>query len=144
METSFAGDASALLEEGIRQSISKVMNFRSDLANANYIPTSDDVDAYVTEIMGRYTAASADGKLNIIEKEYFKALYGNGVEAYNTYRRTGKPDDGQPLVREPVNNYLRSFYYPDDYTLFNLNATQKDDVTTKVFWDNNPDTGFIN
>ena len=99
LETSFAGDASALLEEGIRQSISKVMNFRSDLADANYVPTSDDVDAYVAEIMGRYTAASADGKLNIIEKEYFKALYGNGVEAYNTYRRTGKPDDGQPLVR---------------------------------------------
>ncbi len=52
--------------------------------------------------MDRYNAANADGKLNIIEKEYFKALFGNSVEAYNTFRRTGKPDDGQPLVREPV------------------------------------------
>ena len=144
LETSFSGNAADLLEDGIRQSIAKVMNFRSALADSDYVPSSDNVDAYVTEIMDRYNAANADGKLNIIEKEYFKALFGNGVEAYNTFRRTGKPDDGQPLVREPVNNYLRSFFYPDDYTLFNTNATQKDDVVTKVFWDNNPDTGFIN
>ena len=139
------GDASSYLESAVNKSIAKVSGFRDDLADSNYVPTTDDKNAYVSEIMLRYNnAASNDDKLNVVVKEYFKALWGNGIEAYNTYRRTGKPDDLQPLVREPVANFLRSFYYPDNHVNQNINAIQKDDVTTKVFWDTNPDTGFIN
>jgi hypothetical protein len=139
------GTAVSYLEDGITKSISKVTGFKSELVDSNYVPSSDEKDAYIAEIIALYNAASNDDeKLNIIVKEYFKALWGNGVEAYNTYRRTGKPNDLQPLVREPATNFLRSFFYPDNYVNQNINATQKDDVTTKVFWDTNPDNGFIN
>ncbi len=37
LETSFSGNAADLLEDGIRQSIAKVMNFRSDLADSDYV-----------------------------------------------------------------------------------------------------------
>jgi hypothetical protein len=111
--------------------------------DSNYASSSDDIDNYIAEIMDRFNSSTADEKMNVIAKEYFKALWGNGVEAFNTYRRTGKPTDLQELVREPVTNFLRSFYYPDNYVLQNTNAEQKSDVTDKVFWDNNPDNGFI-
>lgn len=108
-------------------------------------PSETDITDYVTEVMDRFNnAEDNDAKLNILAKEYFKALWGNGVEAFNTYRRTGKPDDLQPLVREPANNFLRSFFYPDSYVNQNTNAEQKEDVTHQVFWDTNPATEFIN
>jgi len=138
------GDAATYLEAAITKSIDKVTGFRTDLVDSNYAATADDKQAYVSEIMSRFnTEGSIDGKLNVVIKEYFKALFGNGVEAFNTYRRTGKPTDLQPLVREPVNNFLRSFYYPDVYVNQNINANQKDGVTDKVFWDTNPDDGFL-
>jgi hypothetical protein len=76
--------------------------------------------------------------------EYQLALFGNGVEAYNSYRRTGMPNDLQPLRVAPVDNFLRSFLYPNVSVTNNANSDQKDDVTQQVFWDNNPTTGFIN
>ena len=37
------------------------------------------------------TLQTTDGdRLNVIMKEYFIALWGNGIESYNNYRRTGK------------------------------------------------------
>ncbi|SNZ01577.1 SusD/RagB family nutrient-binding outer membrane lipoprotein [Flagellimonas pacifica] len=137
------GDPATYLESGIRESIGTVMAFRTDLVDTDFVPSEADVDAYVAEVLANYAAANNDQKLNIIIKEYWLALWGNGVEAYNTYRRTGKPDDLQQLVRQPSDNFMRSFWYPDAYVNQNSNATQKPDVFQKVFWDTNPDTGFI-
>jgi hypothetical protein len=143
VNSSLTGDAASYLESAITKSIDKVTSFRTDQVDSNYASSSDDIDNYIAEIMDRFNSSTADEKMNVIAKEYFKALWGNGVEAFNTYRRTGKPTDLQELVREPVTNFLRSFYYPDNYVLQNTNAEQKSDVTDKVFWDNNPDNGFI-
>jgi len=137
------GDPAAYLESGIRQSIGTVTNFRSDLVDASFASTEAEIDIYVNEVLANYAAANADQKLNIIVQEYFIALWGNGIEAYNTYRRTGKPDTLQQLVRQPSDNSMRSFWYPDVYVKQNSNATQKPDVFQKVFWDTNPDSGFI-
>ncbi|PIF00019.1 MAG: SusD/RagB family nutrient-binding outer membrane lipoprotein [Maribacter sp.] len=137
------GDPAAYLESGIRKSIGTVTSFRTDLVDQTFAPTPAEIDTYVNEVMANYAAANNDGKMNIIAQEYWLALWGNGVEAYNTYRRTGKPDNLQQLVRQPSDNFLRSFYYPDSYVNQNLNAEQKPDVYQKVFWDTNPDTGFI-
>lgn len=81
--------------------------------------------------------------MKIIAEQYFIALWGNGVEAYNTYRRTGQPDDLQPahdLANPGV--FVRSNWYPSNSADNNSNITQKTDVTTPVFWDNNPE-GFV-
>ncbi|NQX85804.1 MAG: SusD/RagB family nutrient-binding outer membrane lipoprotein [Flavobacteriaceae bacterium] len=139
------GDAATYLESGINKSINKVMNFRTDvIEDDSFVPSATDVTDYVTEVMTNFNAANADGKMDIIASEYFIALFGNGIEAFNTYRRTGKPDNLQPLRQVDADNCIRSFLYPDDHSNQNSNVTQKPDVYQKVFWDTNPDTGFIN
>lgn len=145
LELGTSGAASTYLESGLTQSITKVVAFGSSIADTDYTPSASDISDYITAVNSSYSsAASNDDKLNIIIKEYFIALYGNGVEAFNSYRRTGKPGALQPLRKEDTNKCLRSFYYPTDYVNLNLNASQKSDVFQKVFWDNNPDTDFIN
>lgn len=138
------GDARTYLENGIRNSIETVIDFRPDLVDPAFEPADTEVDDYVNEVLGNFDAASMDDQLNIIVNEYYIALYGNGVEMYNTYRRTGKPDNLQPLLREDTDRFLRSFLYPDVYVNQNINADQKPDVFQKVWWDTNPDNGFIN
>jgi hypothetical protein len=140
------GDALSYLTDGITKSMNKVIAFGSGQANGTgFEATQAEIDAYIAEITTNYTnAASNDDRLNIIMTEYQLALFGNGVEAYNSYRRTGLPNDLQPLRVAPVDNFIRSFFYPNVSVTNNSNSDQKADVTDQVFWDNNPATGFIN
>ncbi len=93
--------------------------------------------------MGRFDAASTErDKLDVLMTEYYIALWGNGIESYNNYRRTGSPDDMQPTLDPNPGFFIRSFYYPSVYVNLNLNAQQKPnpgETPVKVFWDNNPD-----
>ena len=83
---------------------------------------------------------SQSSELDVLMKEYYIALWGNGVEAYNLYRRTGKPSDMQPMRAANPGSFLRSLIYPADFVNLNSNVTQKSNSTVnKVFWDNNPD-----
>jgi hypothetical protein len=124
----------------------KVISFGDNQASSSgFAATQENVDEYIAEITSNYTNASSDDeRLNIIITEYHLALFGNGVEAYNTFRRTGMPNDLQPLRDSPVTNFLRSFLYPNVSVSNNSNSDQKAGVTDQVFWDNNPATGFIN
>ena len=139
------GDALDYLLAGVEQSIDKVMAFgAAQAAGSGFEPSATDVSDYIDEVEANYTAAaSEDEKLNIIMTEYHLALYGNGVEAFNSYRRTGMPNDLQPLRAADVDNFLRSFFYPTTSVSNNSNSDQKDDVTAQVFWDTNPASGFI-
>lgn len=138
------GDAKAYLEEGMRKSINTVINFKPSLVDKAFKPSANLIEKHIEEVSKAYTeAASEDGKLDIIVKQYFISLWGNGVEAFNTFRRTGKPSDVQPLVRADVNNAIRSFLYPNEYINNNSKATQKPNVYQKVFWDTNNDDNFI-
>ena len=70
-------------------------------------------------------------------KEYYIALWGNGLEAWNNYRRTSLPSDLSPHVKTS-GEFPRAFLYPA--TVVNTNASiNQQPVTTKVFWDTNPD-----
>lgn len=134
-----AGDAKALLEAGIKKSMAKVIGFPSTVGvtpSSTFVPTQARQDAYVASVLAAYdAAASNDAKLNIIMKEYYKALWGNGVDSYNNYRRTGKPDNLQlPIVSAP-GAFISSMYYPSVHVNRNQSATQKSGVNVKVFWD---------
>jgi hypothetical protein len=138
-----SGDAKTYLENGIRESINKVVSFGASVANEALEPTSDDIDAYVDSVLAMYDAAASDDeRLEIIVKEYFIALFGNGVEAYNTYRRTGKPANLQPTLITPPGPYIRSFFYPAAMVDRNSNISQKANQAVPVFWDTNPE-GFV-
>jgi hypothetical protein len=98
---------------------------------------------YLTAIGTEFDAATTEAaKMKVLGREYWLSLYGNGVEAYNLYRRTGQPSGLQPGLQPAVGNFPRSFIYPSVYVNTNSNAKQKADFKVKVFWDTNPD-GFI-
>ena len=130
-----AAAARTALENGVRGSISAVLDFGSSLAPADLVPTGDEVNAYVDEVLARYDATADDmGKLDVIGKEYFIALFGNGIEAYNLYRRTGAPSDVQLPLDPNTTGYINSFFYPSALADRNGNVNQKSDVSAKVFW----------
>ncbi|MCB0689491.1 MAG: SusD/RagB family nutrient-binding outer membrane lipoprotein [Saprospiraceae bacterium] len=147
-----ADDAREMLEKGMRESIDKVFSFKNLVPGTMsrqiedprtgevrtveelYVPTDEDVEAYITFVLDSYDAADDDGKLDIVMKEYMIALWGNGLESYNNYRRTGKPNNMAPTLEPNPGSFIRSAYYPAVHINLNSNATQKD-LTQKVFWD---------
>jgi hypothetical protein len=73
----------------------------------------------------------------VILKEYYKSLWGNGVEAYNMYRRTGSPKLMQPTRAVNGGNFVYSMIYPANFVNLNSSVEQKADNSTRVFWDKN-------
>ena len=145
-------DAKALMESGIRKSMAKVESFESLVAatmstndvdrfgNAQpvkekYGMSEERIQAYVDEVNAIYDRASNDQeRLAVVIKEYYIAAWGNGLEAYNMYRRTGYPDNMQPGIEAEVGEFPRSFFLPSTHITRNATATQKS-LTDKVFWD---------
>jgi hypothetical protein len=137
-----SGDPKALLESGIRKSIARVIAFPGQVGvtvPANKVPTAAQINNYVAKVLSNYDAANADGKLNIIMKEWYMALWGNGLDAYNNYRRTGMPNDMQPTITSSPDAFIRTFWYPAVHANLNKTASQKTSLTQKTFWDKNPD-----
>lgn len=145
-----AGDVKALLKSGIEKSMADVRTLALGTTEAGKINTFEtaqkidwakSVTDYVTEVLANYDKATTDvARLNIIGTEYWLALHGNGVEAYNLYRRTGTPNNQQPALEPNPGGFARSYFYPINYINRNANAKQKATVTIPVFWDNNPAT----
>lgn len=137
-----ADDAAAMLEQGIRSSMTTVTGFLPNPGDFTNTADATDIDDYVTAVMNSYTAATSDAeRMNIIGKEYWLALFGNGVEGYNLYRRTGAPNNLQPTLLG-TSSFPRSFLYPSNTVDRNPNISQKPGLTEQLFWDNNP-AGFI-
>jgi hypothetical protein len=130
------GDANALLNSAVAKSISRVMNFGAAATNgSSTVPTTLDISNYENAVDALYKAAATnDAKLEVIAKEYWIAGFGNGIEIYNMYRRTGgKPTDMQVALRDP-GQFPNTMPYPLVYTAQNNSASSKD-FSTKVFWD---------
>ena len=135
-------DPRAMLEEGVRNSITTVMSKLPNPASFNNVPDADDVNDYVDAVLALYDAATnADERMAVVGKEYWLAMYGNGVEGYNLYRRTGTPINLQPTYLG-TGSFPRSFLYPNVSVDRNPNINQKPGLTEQVFWDNNS-AGFI-
>ena len=156
------GDAKALLKEGIEASIDhvhSVIDKQSDAAQKSTPKISNEVrDEFVNDVLAKYDAADANGKMRIVMTQKWIANYFNPIDSYTDYRRTGFPvmfdpakttDPGNgvnPTVAErspaevPLMNiasYPRSLYYPtNSETELNPNMTQKTNLSTPfVFWD---------
>lgn len=135
------GDPAVLLEAGIRKSMDKVLNFES--IDSPLVATQLDVDAYVDEVLEEFSlASSSDERLDIIIREYYLAAYGNSIEAYNAYRRTGFPSNIQIPIQAENIPFPRTFSMPEDAVSRNGSLSQRP-ITNQVFWDTNPE-GFIN
>ncbi|MBD3629728.1 SusD/RagB family nutrient-binding outer membrane lipoprotein [Cyclobacterium sp.] len=117
LTTSVEGDPLTLLREGITQSMEKVRDFGATempaISGSDYEMTDEAIAAYIADVSTQYEAAETDEeKLNIIITEYQLALWGNGIEAYNNYRRTGFPDfaETSPVMGNPP--YPQRFIIP--------------------------------
>lgn len=127
------------LEAGIRASIKKTVNFIPEYNYTGGVTKPDPAvlaqqeSAYVDFIKTKFNAG-ATNKLELIIKEYFLAAWGNGIEPYNAYRRTGYPSNFQP-TREPASgDFYSTALYPGNSVVNNPNAPANV-RTKKVFWD---------
>lgn len=139
------------MEAGIRASMAKVASFESlvgavmseqretrdgtGTVKELFGITEEGVNGYVDLVLSKYDAAGSDDeRMDVAMKEYYIALWGNGLEAYNMYRRTGKPGNMMPTLEPDSGEFTRSFFLPDVHVNRNSNATQKN-LTDRVFWD---------
>ena len=139
MATSAAAKA-IFLESAMTKSIAKVQSFGSldSGANLGVAPTETEVTTYIDGIVSDFEAAAGDDQTNILSEQYWIALYGGGVEAFNYYRRTGFPTTLAPNWELNPGAFPRSFLYPQTEVITNSNVSQKSDLSTQVFWDTNP------
>jgi hypothetical protein len=138
-----AGDnagAKTLLATAIANSVAQVKKSAKTTANQLSAGREPLIAPYQAAVATSFDNAAR--KLDVIADEYYIALWGNGVEAYNLYRRTLAPKGLQPTIGDG-GPYFRSLVYPAVYANLNSNAVQKD-VTkiNKVFWDVNPDNAI--
>jgi hypothetical protein len=102
------------------------------------------VNNYKNYVGVQFDAASNnDTKMNVVGREYWLSLYGNGMEAYDLYRRTGKPNRMQPGLESITGPFVRSFLYPTNHMVTNTKAVQKKNLAAQVFWDKNPASPWI-
>ncbi|EAZ82403.2 SusD/RagB family nutrient-binding outer membrane lipoprotein [Algoriphagus machipongonensis] len=139
----------AMAKEYLLSGIEKHMDFVTDYAlgtresasitaffDSKDTSLDDDIEAYLGYVGADFDNSS--NKMRVIGREYWLSLFGNGVESYNLYRRTGEPGNMQPGLEQNPGSFPRSFLYPNVYMVTNTNASQKSGLEAQVFWDNNP------
>lgn len=117
---------------------------------------STNVTNFKTKIVTEFNAASAAKKLEIIMTQKWVATFGDHLDQYNDYRRTGYPvlanpngaspeyqlnnADAFPLIDSQttlLGSYQISLFWPQSELNANTKAPQQKDPTTyKIFWDN--------
>nr|WKN38294.1 SusD/RagB family nutrient-binding outer membrane lipoprotein [Tunicatimonas sp. TK19036] len=152
------GDPRTLLQEGIEQSINKVMDFgRNNATNydAALEPTETNVAEYMARILELYDAAQpdayhasvAEAQLDVIMGQFQLANFGNPIESYNNLRRTKYPyvpvgkNNIQAMSIIPNNKFPRRLPLPQDEVNTNTNAPRPSDIDWRrdpVFWDTKP------
>ncbi len=142
------GVAKTALETAIKLSMETVRDFGAGLttiSNASgelidFRMLDADIENYIRKVTDKWdTNTSDNARLHNIAKEYYLALWTNGLEAYNLMRRTGYPEseDLQPAENDAPGTWYRSFRYPAAMVDRNSNVSQKDasGYGTGPFWD---------
>ena len=133
------GDAKALLIEGVEASFEKVEDFglANDPTNAEAMDADAVVD-YIGAIEDDFDGfASANLRLNLVITEKYFASFGNGIEAYTDFRRTGMPSNLPPSLA-PTGPYPVRLPYPPSELSANPNAPSPVPLVSEpIFWDVN-------
>ncbi len=132
-------DAKSELFLGITQSIDKSTTVKdypqiSGAQNTiiNAVPAQKT--SYLSVLNIIYDDLSNFKKLEFILKEYYIAAWGNGIEPYNNYRRTGFPSNFQPTLEPESGTFFSTAFYPASSINNNPNCPSSN-RTRKVFWD---------
>jgi hypothetical protein len=135
-----AGAASSALSAGLNKHINKVLEFGSldPEADSAFFASSSDVSSYISSVVNAFNGGSNEDKWEVLATQQFIAHYGNGMDSYNFYRRTGYPKKLQLNIDPNPGAFVRSFFYPANEANVNSNIVQKPGVDVQVFWDTNP------
>lgn len=163
-----AGNARTVLEQAVLESFKQVDAVVGMVSPNQAVPTlvpggtpTAEVQTYIDNVLAEFDGGSADKKLQVIMTQKWIQSFGNAIESYNDYRRTGYPilfDPTNPsmapggFVQPPLTGdplqaaqkavpVLLSRTYPltlpwvDDELETNPNAPdQKSPQTYKPFW----------
>ena len=156
-----SGDVSTKLKDAITASFAKVdqvVKLNQATTPTQTIPVltgSAAVTTFINNVIAEFTAASATKKLEIIMTQKWVGTFGDPMDQYTDYRRTGFPvlanplsttkeyqlnngdafplNDGQTVQNNP---FQLSFYWPQSELNSNANApAQKSPTTYAIFWD---------
>jgi hypothetical protein len=142
-------NARELFEAAMRASFAKVNQVVED-----YLPSQDndnvpvisdaDIDTYVNAVLLRYDAADSDGQLQLIMTQKWIATFGNSVDQYSDYRRTGYPVLYDPNAdsleeTEVTRSFPLALPYSSNDLKINPNSPpeQRKPAVDGVFWDVN-------
>ena len=122
--------------------LTKAMNEQFTIVNAMGVVNDPGTVAITAAAQTTYVNAqiakynSATNKLGTVLKQAWFTNWGNGLELYNTFRRTGYPNDLQLPLQLPGNFALRVPYAQDELNL-NPNTPVKpyDKPEAALFWD---------
>ncbi len=154
-----SGNAGTKLREAMEASFAKVDQVVAGSGTSQTVPAlvgSPEVIAFLDNIDAEFAAASNEKRLELILTQKWVATFGDSMDQYNDYRRTGYPvladpngaspeyqldnGDGWPLLDNLTvlnNGFQHSFFWPQPELNLNQNApAQKDPTTVKIFWDN--------
>ena len=134
-----AGDAKQLFQDGITAHLNSVNTISTSSGNSAPVLPAATITAFVANRTAQYDAATAAGKLEAVMTQKYIALFGNGMESYNDYRRTGLPTLAAPIA--PLNTFPLRLTY--SITELSTNGSVSDNAsqlqtaqqTTPVFWD---------
>lgn len=133
------GDARQLFQDGITASLNSINTISTTSGNSATPLATATITAFVANRTAQYDATDAAGKLSAVISQKYIALYGNGMEAYNDYRRTGLPVLPAPIA--PLNTFPLRLSYSVTELSTNANVSDKADQIqtaqqiTPVFWD---------
>ena len=112
-----------LFTEGITEAMGKVNEMGIGAIS------QAEINSYVNARLSEFNATNDQGKMRLLIFEKYIHQFGNGLEQYNDWRRTGIPDDLTLVVQTGVT--LNRFPYPTSENPPSLPAND-----TFVFWDN--------
>jgi hypothetical protein len=158
-ENLITGDAGAKLTEAVTASFSKVDEVVNGSGTTQTVPTllgTTATNDFIQNVATEFAAGTNAKKLEIIMTQKWVATFGDPIDQFNDYRRTGYPVladplsgtkeyqldnmDGFPLDDSQTvqnNNIQFSLFWPQTEINLNQNApSQKDPTSYKIFWDN--------
>lgn len=159
LATTMPGDAGAKLEEAMTASFAKVDKVAAAAKGSQTVPElagTPEVTTFITSVMTEYNAGSPAKKLEIIMTQKWVATFGDSMDQYTDYRRTGYPvlanpngaspeyqlnnADAFPLIDSQTvlnNPFQASLFWPQGELNANSSApAQKNPATYTIFWDN--------
>lgn len=153
------GNAATKLQEAMTASFAKVDQVVDANGTSQTVPDlvgNTATTAFIADVITEFNAAAAEKKLEIIMTQKWVATFGDPLDQYNDFRRTGYPiladptstspeyqldnGDGFPIIDSQTvlnNQFQLSLYWPLHELNANQNAPeQKNPATYKIFWDN--------